>query len=203
MQHPRGHTRKGNLHIVGAMMQELHPDHWWLPRRADFAFAQTDCTFLTISGQRWQRERGPGCVAMGLQLADSCWRLMRAYRCPYGMENPARGKLASGWVLPDYIFDPWEFSGYLLPSDECPLAAHDAYAKQTGLWTGGGFVFPRKKPWMGMIETPIHDMGPDDNRADKRSVTPMGFARAVFAANNRRNACDSTQAKNVATSCSA
>jgi hypothetical protein len=31
----------------------------------------------------------------------------------------------------------------------------------------------------------IHDAGPDDDRANFRSATPRGFARAVFEANAR------------------
>jgi hypothetical protein len=185
-EHPRGVTKRGPLTLVGADVHELHRDHWWLPSRdrsIAFFAAFPDCTFLTNSGQRWQEERGPGPTGRGLLLVDACWRFARDCRCPYLIENPSVGKLSAGWKKPNYTFHPWEYSGYLEPSDETPLAANDAYSKGTGLWTGGGFVMPEKRPHDGLISTSIHDMAPSEDRADKRSILPMGFARAIFAAN--------------------
>lgn len=177
MQHPRGVTREGRLHKVGADIHELYRGHWWLPESADFAMAFPDCTYLTISGNRWQRKRGPGCVARGLLLADACWRLMLAYGCPWGMENPAVGRLASAWCQPDHRFHPWEYAGYL---DD--IQAENT-TKNTGLWTGGGFVMPAKRPAPEPHRHDCHEMAPSDDRANKRSEMPMGFALAVFEAN--------------------
>lgn len=187
-EHPRGVTKRGRLTLVGADVHELHRDHWWLPprdRQVAFFAAFPDCTFLTISGQRWQRRRGPGPTARGLQLVDACWRFAQDCQCPYLLENPAVGKLSSAWCKPDFTFHPWEFSGYLRPEDETPIAADDAYRKTTGLWVGGTFAMPERRPHEGLIASAIHDMAPSEDRARRRSILPMGFARAVFDANSR------------------
>jgi hypothetical protein len=52
-----------------------------------------------------------------------------------------------------------------------------------GLWTGGGFLFPQKRPVPEFRPLYIHNMPPSDSQGDLRSVTPAGFARAVFEAN--------------------
>ena len=54
------------------------------------------------------------------------------------LENPV-GVLSSYWRKPDHTFDPCDYGGYLNP-------AGDAYTKKTCLWTGGGFIMPKKKP---------------------------------------------------------
>lgn len=61
---------------------------------------------------------------------------------------------------------------------------NDGYHKSTCLWTGGGFVMPEKKP-IPFNDKPnfIHLCSPGEDRANVRSVTPMGFAYAVYEAN--------------------
>jgi hypothetical protein len=44
---------------------------------------------------------------------------------------------------------------------------------------------PRRKPVAPTHEDYIHNMPPSRDRGDRRSVTPEGFARAVFRANSR------------------
>lgn len=62
---------------------------------------------------------------------------------------------------------------------------NDGYHKSTCLWTGGGFVMPEKKP-IPFNDKPnfIHLASPGEDRANIRSVTPMGFAYAVYEANS-------------------
>lgn len=177
IQHPRGITKRGkHWTTIGADIHELYRGHWWLPRSACATFSFPDCTYLTISGNRWQKARGPGCVGRGLLFADACWRLHIAYDVPWMMENPAVGRLGS-WRKPDHKFHPWEYAGYLEDIQT------DNTSKGTGLWVDGGFIMPEKKPAPAPHRTDCWSMGPDDDRQAKRSETPMGFARAVFAAN--------------------
>ena len=63
---------------------------------------------------------------------------------------------------------------------------NDGYHKSTCLWTGGGFVMPDRRP-IPFNEFPnmIHHASPGPERANIRSVTPMGFAYAVYEANNK------------------
>jgi hypothetical protein len=67
-----------------------------------------------------------------------------------------------------------------------PGEPNDGYHKSTCLWCGGGFRMPEKRP-IPLNSRPdfIHRCPPGKERANIRSVTPMGFARAVFAANCR------------------
>lgn len=148
----------------------------WMPPMARYAFvaAFPPCTHLAGSGARWWRDKGFQALADGLALFAACERICRWADCPYMIENPV-GRL-SAVHKPDYQFDPCEFGGYLTPPG-------DAYTKRTHLWTGGGFVMPERKPVVPTLGSLMHSYGPSADRADKRSVTPAGFARAVFEAN--------------------
>jgi len=51
------------------------------------------------------------------------------------------------------------------------------------LWTGGGFVMPPKRRVEPTMGSRIHLMPPSPDRGHLRSVTPMGFAQAVYEVN--------------------
>lgn len=92
------------------------------------------------------------------------------------LENPV-STISSYWRKPDFSFNPCDYAGYLdHPEDE-------AYTKKTCLWTGGGFRMPLEKPVEPVLGSKMHMLPPSDDRGDLRSVTPEGFARAVFQAN--------------------
>lgn len=95
------------------------------------------------------------------------------------IENPV-STLGSYWRKPDFTFHPFEFGGW-------PGGANDDYGKRTCLWTGGGFRLPQKRPIEAFRPLWIYNLPPADNRGDLRSVTPPGFARAVFEANVGRH----------------
>lgn len=99
-------------------------------------------------------------------------------RAPYCVENP-RGVLSSVPHIgkPHYRFDPCDYAGY---ADD---PAGDAYTKETCLWTGNGFVMPSVKPELPLLGSKMHKLPPTDDRAELRSKTPQGFARAVKEAN--------------------
>jgi len=130
-------------------------------------FAFPPCTNLSVSGARWFADKGLESLYESLGLVVACKRICEAFGAPWMLENPV-GMLSSYWRKPDYTFQPWQYG--------------DTYTKKTCLWTGGGFVMPaawqRTKP-AGTVAT-IHLMPPSADRGDKRSVTPAGFARAVF-----------------------
>lgn len=119
-------------------------------------------------------------------------------RIPYMIENP-RSRISSEWREADFGFHPHEYGGYLPEDDRHPIAPNfipprDAYCKFTCLWTGHGFVLPRKKS-----VTPTRERNDGRNRLGGkskltkfiRSLTPRGFARAVYEANSRRIAGES------------
>jgi hypothetical protein len=134
-------------------------------------FAFTPCTNLAVSGARDFQRKGMRGLIDGLEVAESCRILCEWYGCPWMLENPV-STLSTYWRKPDHIFTHWNYG--------------DLNRKKTCLWTGGGFVMP---PFNYVTEPPgveskTWKMPPGDERANLRSETPPGFARAVFEANH-------------------
>jgi hypothetical protein len=153
----------------------------WTPPagvRFNFVAAFPPCTDVAGSGARdFETKRG-ALLRDALELFETA-RLACAYSgAPYMIENPV-GVLSSIPHIgkPDFYFDPWQFAGY---ADD---PAADAYTKRTCLWTGNGFVMPTQKPVEPIHGSKMWRMAPSDERANERSATPMGFARAVFQSN--------------------
>ena len=150
---------------------------WRLPNREDLkmVFAWPPCTHLAVSGARWFKGKGLHALAEAISLvahaADACDKS----GVPYLIENPL-STLSSYWRAPDYIFDPCDYGGYLDPEG-------DKYTKKTCLWTGGGFKMPEGKYVEPTEGSRMHKLPPSAERANIRSATPEGFARAVFEAN--------------------
>jgi len=168
-QHPTGTTREGRLFRVGRDVRQFSHEDILEPVAIVFAFPP--CTNLAVSGARWFDDKGLEALYQSLGLVVACKRICEASGAPWMIENPV-GTLSSYWRKPDYTFQPWQYG--------------DTYTKQTCLWTGGGFVMP--PAWVAHkpadVKASIHLMPPSADRGDKRSVTPEGFARAVFAAND-------------------
>ena len=102
-------------------------------------------------------------------------RLAEWTGAPYLIENPV-STVSTYWRAPDHTFDPCDYGGYLIPPG-------DAYTKKTCLWTGNGFVMPEPKRVRPTEGSRMHRLPPSEERANARSATPKGFARAVFLAN--------------------
>ena len=105
-----------------------------------------------------------------MDLFFACYMAANWAHCPYMIENPV-GRISGISGEFQHTFDPWQFG--------------DGYQKKTCLWTGNGFIMPEplvvEKP--EDCEQKIWKMAPSEDRADKRSETPMGFANAVYEAN--------------------
>lgn len=142
--------------------------------RPSIVFAFPPCTHLAVSGARWFQSKGMGALIEALEIVEACREICEASGAPYMIENPV-STLATYWRKPDHTFHPWQFT---------ELEPADNYTKKTCLWTGGGFVMPAAAAAsMDAPDDRIHKAPPSDDRADFRSATPMGFARAVFRAN--------------------
>lgn len=134
-------------------------------------FAFPPCTHVAVSGARDFRIKGTALLRDSLELFSACEHAARWSGAPYMIENPV-GKFSDHMSKPDHMFQPWQYG--------------DLWTKKTCLWTGGGFVMPPPlydKPPAG-VEPLVWKMPPGPERANRRSETPMGFARAVFNANN-------------------
>lgn len=138
-------------------------------------FAFPPCTDLASSGARWWKGKGLTSLSKAIALVGRCAELGEKSNAPWMLENPI-GCLSTHWRPPDAQFDPCDYGGYLNPPG-------DEYTKRTCLWTGGGFVVPLPRPVFPYEGSRMHLIPPSEDRANLRSETPEGFARAVFLAN--------------------
>jgi len=148
---------------------------WTPPRPPAMVFAFPPCTDLAVSGARDFVAKGGCRLADALAIAEACHHAAAWSGAPWMIENPV-GRLSTCWRKPDSTFDPCDYAGYR-------GGEGDVYTKKTCIWHGGGFVMPRfdrRHPTEG---SRMHLVPPGDGRADARSLTPAGFARAVFEAN--------------------
>lgn len=148
-------------------------------------FAFPSCTNMAGSGAKHERE------SVDVLAATSSARLVETlgnrHSCAWMVENPV-GKLSTLWRKPDMYFDPFEFGGFLDASEGSfhrHMPAQDAYTKRTCLWFGNGFIQPEKNPvpHIGCFWGWKYLGGKSQLTKQLRSLTPRGFARAVFAAN--------------------
>jgi hypothetical protein len=166
-QHECGVHQDGELFRIGCDVRDYNPTA--LPIAIVFAFPP--CTHLANSGNRYKAGKGLGKLIEALQLVEACRAICEASNAPWMLENPV-GSLSTYWRKPDFTFHPWE---YTTPKEK----------KRTCIWAGKGFIMPQRE----VPEEPpdvresCWKAPPSPDRGDIRSVTPEGFARAVFQAN--------------------
>jgi hypothetical protein len=170
-QHDPGYRKQENITYVGADLRYPLP----LPAAVAIAFAFPPCTHLAASGARWFKGKGLKALSEGIELVGICADLCEKTGAPWMLENPI-GSLSTYWRKPDYRFDPCDYGGYLDPIG-------DQYTKKTCLWVGNGFKMPPPKAVTAIEGSRMHLIPPSETRANLRSETPAGFARAVFEAN--------------------
>lgn len=172
IQHESGTTIRDGIEYVGGDVTT------YVPPEGDYVavFAFPPCTHLAVSGARWFKDKGLGALHQAIGLVEACRKIAEDVGAPYFLENPI-STLSTYWRKPDYMFDPCDYGGYFNP----PV---DEYTKKTCLWTGNGFVMPDTKPVEPVLGSKMHKLPPGPLRADLRSETPKGFAKAVFEANS-------------------
>ncbi len=170
-EHPTGLSWRDGVWLYGCDVLDWNPDH----EHYDMVFAFPPCTNLAVSGARWFKDKGLAGLIDGLQLVEACRVICETSGTSWMLENPV-SMLSTYWRKPDYAFNPCDFGGYCDPPS-------DNYTKKTCLWTGGDFRMPEPKPVTPAVKSYIHTMPPSKDRSRLRSVTPMGFAEAVFEAN--------------------
>lgn len=153
----------------------------WLPPcdRSEIAFvaAFPPCDHLAVSGARWFKGKGLRRLADAVRLFATAAEFCEWAGAPYMIENPV-STISTYWRKPDHTFSPEDYTAY---------EPRDNYTKKTCLWVGNGFVMPepRRDDSLGEPDDRIHRAAPGPERANFRSATPRGFARAVFEANAR------------------
>jgi len=142
-----------------------------------FVSAFPPCTHLAVSGARWFKGKGLRKLADSINLFATATEFCESVNAPYIIENPV-STISTYWRKPDYSFHPWQYSG---------IEPKDNYTKKTCLWTGGGFVMPEYNidDSIGKPDDRIHKAPPSPDRGNFRSATPLGFAEAVFQANQQ------------------
>lgn len=188
-------SSKGNHGEYFVKMQHeniTYVDSWisevWDPQgcgKPDIIFSFPDCTMLAGSGEK--HERSDEDIDLAVANARVAEALGNHYSCPWMVENPV-GKLSTEWRKPDYYFDPFQFGGYLSGYEEqyhprMPL--FDAYTKKTAIWMGNGMTMPehRPVPHIGKFWGWAYLGGRSEKTKQLRSLTPRGFAKAVYEAN--------------------
>ncbi len=169
----------------------------------DIIFSFTPCTDLSVSGARHfeaKRNKDPEFQLKAMQLFRTADRLAKICGdVPWITENPV-SVAATMWRKSNEYYHPYEYGGYLPENDIHPkwpeyIPPRDAYPKKTGAWYGNGFIMPKKKP-----VKPVHSGndnfancsqsftklgGKSAKTKEIRSLTPRGFAQAVFEANHQ------------------
>lgn len=168
--------RDGNIHFLWGDARTVRRP---TDKRIAAFFAFPPCTHVSGSGARDFRLKGGQMLRDALEIFEACRQAAEWSGAPYCLENPV-GVLSSIPHIgrPDHYFDPLQYTAF---------ERGDHYTKKTCLWTGNGFVMPpeAKDPSLAGVKPDdrIHKASPGEDRGDIRSVTPMGFARAVFNAN--------------------
>lgn len=188
IQHPAGRSIEGNITKWG--MDVFEWENIFMREyesRIDeikLACFFPPCTDLAVSGARWFAKKeadSPGTRERAMSLVYWSDKMGKRFGCPYFIENPV-SVISSEWRKCDFSFHPYQFGGYKGGSG-------DGYTKKTCLWAGGGFILPRIQPIALDPKTKdrIWKMGPGPDRANLRSKTPEGFARAIFENYSVRN----------------
>lgn len=158
-----------------------------------FVFGFPECTNLAVSGAAHfakKRDNNPFFQEEAMILVRLVEYLGIKLKCPWGLENPV-SVISTMWRKPDYSFHPYEYGGYLPDDDIHPIypeyiKPRDAYPKKTCIWSGNGFVMPKKMPvevMPGYSDQHKKLGGKSLKTKNIRSATPRGFANAVYLAN--------------------
>lgn len=125
--------------------------------------AAPPCTDFASSGARWWAEKGEPDLSVVLGCLSVIERCRPMWWC---LENPV-GRL--GRYIGKHVctFQPYEYG--------------DPYTKRTCLW--GDFTMPIKTPVLPVDGSKLHRLPESAKRAEIRSKTPRGFARAFKEAN--------------------
>jgi len=130
--------------------------------------AAPPCTHFSSSGACWWKQKGEAALLEGLAVVDACLRIIVAVKPQWWcLENPV-GRLRHFLGAPAMAFQPCDYG--------------DSYTKKTLLWGDFNTDLP-KTPVLAVEGSKMHRLPPGPERANLRSATPLGFARAFKEAN--------------------
>jgi len=129
----------------------------------DLAIFHPPCTHTAVSGAKhFEAKWLDGRQAAGLSFIMALVR--RSMHIPRVVIEQPVSILSSHWRKPDQTIQPWQFG--------------HGETKATCLWLRGLPLLVPTNVVEGR-EARIHKMGPSDDRAEKRSETYAGIARAM------------------------
>lgn len=161
------------------------------------AMAFPPCVDLCAAGARWwkkKREENPNFQLDAVERLKKTEQMLRSTGAPYCILTPGSVLIKKLWKDPDATISPFEFGGYLPenaahPTHPNAIPKRDAYHKLTFVFSGNGFVLPRRKPvppkWHRVVNkktgkvrlvSPI--FAARKHRA-ARKLAPLGFCEAV------------------------
>lgn len=144
--------------------------------RIAFACAFPPCVDLAAAGARWWRRKraeNPNFQTEAIDRLRNTELMLRSTGAPYVMFTPGSAMITKLWKGPSAIISPYQFGGYLPENHHHPttpnvIPGRDRYHKHTYVFTGNGFVLPRRKP-----VTPVWVMKKHKKTGKVRRVSPV------------------------------
>lgn len=158
-------------------------DYKQIPKDSVFGIlAAVPCTDYAISGAKWFATKDKdGRTKQSQKLVAKTKEIIDYFQPEFWViENPmSRIHKLNAWMGEvKYKFHPYEFAGY------DPIPRNSQYQKSTWLW--GEFNNPTKKPMECLDGQKLFRKlgGKSEKTKELRSITPLGFSYAFYAANN-------------------
>ena len=164
--------KDAGYHVINVTLPEYDVRLYKPPKNVYGVLAAPPCTHLAGSGARWWKEKGESALLEALSIVDACIRIIYITAPKFWcLENPV-GRLVHYLGKPEMYFNPCDYG--------------DPWTKKTCLW--GHFNRPLRNPIEPEFVTykggkrfaPNYGHHKD---AAVRSITPQGFAKAFFEAN--------------------
>lgn len=176
---PKFYRESGDYEVISIDLQTGTDVLTYVPPRRPYGvLAAPPCTYFASSGSRWFNDpvrRPPEGMENAIAVVKACLRLGQSAEKFFAIENPVGIILKKVPELGPvkHRFHPCDYAGH---TGEVP------YTKLTCLY--GNFNTKLPIAWREPVEkSPIHHCSPGSERANIRSATPLGFAKAFFIAN--------------------
>lgn len=146
--------------------------------------AAPPCTYFAVSGARWFNDpirRPKSGLDNAIAIVEACVRIGKTATNFFALENPVgtirRHVPSIGEKL--LTFNPCDYAGF------APDPLSEAYTKKTLIYGRFNANLPTNRVAIQHEKgsSPIHKAPPGPDRANFRSATPLGFAKAFFMAN--------------------
>lgn len=171
--HPELHASGGRLHRLGYRVEELRNSFSPEKLREALVFSFPPCTDVAVSGALHFQSKGLASLIRSLTTLEACVSIVELGKAGF-VENPV-SMFSSYWRKPDHIVHPFHYAS---ASDNY---TEEMYPKKTCLWTFGEFILPPPRDRFVNDPHKIHYLGKAGQ--EERSITPLGFANAVFDSN--------------------